>query len=460
MDDWKAECGQIDKKQHPLWRMYPAAMIIVRIVDRFVPEKRRREGLRVYEQIYTGEDAGQRREQDECKIISLLFVITVITLILVAVCTTLGDNAADNVKTLARPQKGVSREMLTAVTDEGERTLDIVVSAARKQGEELEHHFDEAYRCLEKLILGDNLDLMHIEWPLNLVEQIPAMNIEVEYLNLGDGYITAGGELKNKELEEPALMSLDMCLTYFEEARRYSVQLTVYPPVRDQNDIFFEELEERLSEINLQTVYEQELTLPMRFSDRSITWEDKDNSLMVIAGCGVLAVVTVPLMLRDEKRKLLKERSDQLMEDYSLIINKFMLLLVAGMTVRGAWDRICQDYISGKKERRYAYEEMLISRNEIQMGISEIRVIEDFGKRIGQNEYRRFCSIITQNLKHGSSAVLSLLELEASEALEDRKEQARRKGEKAGTRLLLPMLIMLILTMAIVMVPSFMSFSI
>ena len=46
---------------------------------------------------------------------------------------------------------------------------------------------------------------------------------------------------------------------------------------------------------------------------------------------------------------------------------------------------------------------------------------------------------------------------EAVQALEDRKSRARQLGEEAGTRLLIPMLLMLIIVITIVVVPAFLS---
>ena len=50
------------------------------------------------------------------------------------------------------------------------------------------------------------------------------------------------------------------------------------------------------------------------------------------------------------------------------------------------------------------------------------------------------------------------VERESTEAWEERKRKARVLGEAAATKLLVPMIMMLIVVMAIVMIPAFMSF--
>ena len=51
-----------------------------------------------------------------------------------------------------------------------------------------------------------------------------------------------------------------------------------------------------------------------------------------------------------------------------------------------------------------------------------------------------------------------LLRMGSEEAFSERKNQARRKGEEAGTKLLLPMGGMLLIVFVLILVPAFASF--
>ena len=57
-----------------------------------------------------------------------------------------------------------------------------------------------------------------------------------------------------------------------------------------------------------------------------------------------------------------------------------------------------------------------------------------------------------------SSQMADMLERESVEAWEERKRKARVLGEAAATKLLFPMMLMLVVVMAIVMIPAFLSF--
>ena len=150
--------------------------------------------------------------------------------------------------------------------------------------------------------------------------------------------------------------------------------------------------------------------------------------------------------------------------DYPDIINKFTLLINAGMTVKQAWSKIASDYeakyLVNQTKKRFAYEEMLVTAHELKLGVTESEAYEQFGRRAGLLPYLKFSTLITQNLKKGNKGLSELLNLEAAEAFEERKEIAKRLGEEAGTKLLMPMMIMLIVVFAIILIPAFQSFSI
>ena len=70
----------------------------------------------------------------------------------------------------------------------------------------------------------------------------------------------------------------------------------------------------------------------------------------------------------------------------------------------------------------------------------------------------KLCSLLEQNRKNGSRNVRELLRAEMTEAFELRKHGARRMGEEAGTRLLLPLFLMLGVVMVMVAVPAMLEF--
>lgn len=78
-----------------------------------------------------------------------------------------------------------------------------------------------------------------------------------------------------------------------------------------------------------------------------------------------------------------------------------------------------------------------------------------FGRRCETQEYIRLGALLSQNLRKGGKGLGQLLKTEAIQAQEERKAHAKRAGEEAGTKLLLPMFLMLAVVLVIVIVPAF-----
>ena len=127
------------------------------------------------------------------------------------------------------------------------------------------------------------------------------------------------------------------------------------------------------------------------------------------------------------------------------------MYLGAGDGMREAWRKTTD----GSKKDSVLREEMTVTLREMDDGISETEAYARFGKRCRLSQYIRFGTLVTQNLRKGSSHLLQLLYEESQSVFEERKKLARRKGEELGTKLLLPMMLLLGVVMVIIMAPAF-----
>ena len=129
------------------------------------------------------------------------------------------------------------------------------------------------------------------------------------------------------------------------------------------------------------------------------------------------------------------------------------------------FQKIVDDYELEKESRKgkqkvesFGYEELCKTYYEMKSGSSEHAAYIAMGERIGLAEYRRLTTLLVQQLEKGSKTFLQSLQQETVEAFEKKKRFAREAGEKAGTKLLLPMGLMLFVTLVIIMVPAIFSF--
>lgn len=142
-------------------------------------------------------------------------------------------------------------------------------------------------------------------------------------------------------------------------------------------------------------------------------------------------------------------RSEELMSDFSEVISKLALLTNAGMILREAWETVA---IAGETE---VYQEMRRSIDNMNNGMAEIDAYHDFGRRCMVPEIKKFCSTIIQGVSKGNAELVIMLEDQSKEIWDAKKQLVRRKGEKAATKLLLPMMVMFIGIMLMIIVPIF-----
>ena len=146
--------------------------------------------------------------------------------------------------------------------------------------------------------------------------------------------------------------------------------------------------------------------------------------------------------------------------DYSEIVSRLSLYMGAGISTRKAWERIVVNYEdkSAAVRNRPAYEEMCVTLYEMQSGVSEALAYERFGSRCHIPAYLKLGTLLGQNLRKGTKNLSDILLEEAREAFEDRKAMAKKIGEECESKLLLPMVMMLLTILILLMYPAVASF--
>lgn len=178
---------------------------------------------------------------------------------------------------------------------------------------------------------------------------------------------------------------------------------------------------------------------------------DYDNCRMFLIA-SIAAFVGMQLIADKELRDKIEKRRISLQMEFPDFINKLTLLVNAGMTISKAWEKIVTD----NKRNTPLYNEMTIALGEIRSGKPEAIAYEEFGRRCKVKEIIKFVSVIILNLKKGGAEVVPVLKAQGIECWEMRKNVAKRLGEEASSKLLLPMSIMLVGIMIIVILPAVM----
>lgn len=382
--------------------------------------------------------------------------------------------AADFVNSRAEIKGGLKRnsyggggrtQKLEVAAGEREREkIEVSVSEQACSGDELKSMFQRCSAQIDKLILGNNKSLDHIESDMNLITKIEGVPVEISWELDRYDVMNIYGQIQEEELsEEGTLVTLKGTVTYSEnpgEQVLYECAAMVFPKTLGADRQRAADIGKVIAETDKKTQTEKFLKLPREIDGEPLMFfPAMDGRGGVLMGMAVLIGVLLLALEKQNQEKELSAKRMQMQLDYPEIINKLTLLLGAGMTVKRAWRKITADYEEEKQTWgiRYAYEEMRQACNEMDSGIMEAESYERFGRRCGLQIYIKLGALLSQNLRKGTKGISQILQTEAVQSFEERKARAKRLGEEAGTKLLAPMFMMLAVVLVIVIVPAFMS---
>ena len=275
-------------------------------------------------------------------------------------------------------------------------------------------------------------------------------------------YVDLEGHVMNDSLEEEEILVKAVVeLGCDSQTLEYQFFFQICPKIYSEKEKINNKLKQELIKKN-EKANDSTLILPESIDDQTIIWKEKSERMpLKLLFLGMIAAGCVPLVEKSRKQEEEKRRKEKLQSEYPELVSKLTILLGAGMTLFSAWNKITTNYSNKRKNNMIPihplYEEMLITCHEIESGVGEARAYERFGERCGLHRYRKFCSLLVQNLRKGTRGLVQLLEEEVSDAFEERKNLAKKSGEEAGTKMLFPMMMMFGIIIVIIMVPAFLS---
>ena len=352
----------------------------------------------------------------------------------------------------------------------------VPVSSQSLSREEKEEAGERLAAMLPTLILGKNESLDNVTADLSLRDSYEGYPFTVRWSSSVPWVISDSGDVS--AVEQPTRVTLSARLTEEEYQKTAEVEVTVRPLELTAEEESRRKLEQLVLAAEKESREQEKFLLPETWQGESLFWKQiiKDDSLLLWLMAVTAAAAVYFLSDRDLHSKL-EQRKSALKHAYPEIVHKLVLFVGAGMTVRGALQKMAGDYRAGcrkgggegdekrdgkrdgKRENRKqpAYEELLYTCRELRSGVSEGAAYEHFGRRTGMQEYIRLTTLLTQNLKRGNSSLLERLREEADKVSEERLQRIRKLGEEAGTSLLVPMVMMLGVVMVIIMIPAFMT---
>ena len=312
---------------------------------------------------------------------------------------------------------------------------------------------------IQQTFCGQNSSLEQIVTNPRILDSYQEGAVSAEWLFSDREVISMEGEIDPNALREQA-QEVEAAVTLrcgdSEEEYRFSFQIV--PGEKSRREQTVREIEKK---IGLQEETEAVVRLPETAGGERIEWRNVDAApSLEFLGLGILAAFATAYSAKERQEKKIQKRKNRLFLAYPEFVSKLSLLLGAGMTISGALRKMNEMYQRRKAQggrEDAVYEELHQMICEMDNGVGELRAYQKFSERCDLQPYRKLVSLLISGQKVGNRKLLKQLNEEADRVFSERRNAARRLGEEAGTKLLIPMMLMLVIVMGIVIIPAFLS---
>lgn len=439
-----------DKKEYKLYFMFGTGRFILDHMPRSLVDVYIRKLSVKYRQLYVVNDVKEKCVlyviEKICE--SFMFVMVVIIATLLYQVKNPSIREYERIK---RPSYDMADEKYNLIADYGEEeSLDIVISPKQYSKSEALKIFDERKeKCISKM-LGANNSVDEICEDINLSTIKFDDGIIGEWSCECDAVDYDGSVNWNEKLKKNVSGVLILTMSYGEVNKKYIVDINVVP----KDDSLQKIVQEY---VDSQDKTEAYVELPSDIDDKTISFKKKNDYLWVVILSIGLVYAFLMFFIRDlDVKNKLRSRHEEMVSDYPEILNKFILLLNSGTNNVRALEKIIYEY--DKSDRyRYAYEEIKLMINRIRLGQGEEKAYEEYAKRCNEACYSKFAGLLSENLKRGNSNLSNSLNDELNKAWKEKENIMKIRGERIGTNMIFPMVLILSITLVMIIVPAFVS---
>ncbi len=346
---------------------------------------------------------------------------------------------------------------LTVISEDMEEEIVVQIEPLHYSKSELDKMVEEACnKVFDKNFIGQE-GVLSIKEDLDLPTVLEGYPFSISWESSNYNVLDENGAILSDVSEKGESVTLTAQITCYDYVWEKEYSVIVYPKEESWEQSFVEKVTESIETIDGETAENSELYLPEEIDGHEIVYEEeKDNTVYLLLGLWILVLGLLWVSMDNQIGERIKERNVQLLADYAGLVSKLSLYLGAGVSFRNALVRIVQN---ADKDRFYVKELEVVLR-ELENGIAEYRAVEGLGERCKVSCYVKLSVLLNQNMRKGNNSLLQQLKEEADKAFEERKNLARKYAQEAGTKLLFPMLLMLLVVMVMIMYPAFTSFTV
>ena len=173
------------------------------------------------------------------------------------------------------------------------------------------------------------------------------------------------------------------------------------------------------------------------------------DSAILMLGAGIFMSVVIGVYCLENMKDTLSKRTEECEYQLPEVVSTMAVLVNSGMVLREAWSMVANNGTGA------FYELMQKAADNMHNGYSDIDAIFLFGRESNSTEIKKFTSALIQSMEKGGAELSSFLARQSSELWNTKKQRMLQNGEKAATKLLLPIVLIFVGVIIIVMTAAF-----
>ena len=351
---------------------------------------------------------------------------------------------------IRRPEAGEDADGVAVQLTDGDMTTEFRLQVGNRHltEEEFGAAKEQAVEWLKKEIPGKNQSLDHVTEDLSFPKKDSSGVLELTYETDEPAVIGRGGTVRRKELENPCQVKITVTMTDGVHKEKTEFFADVIPESYTETRV--ERVQRLLGEMEESSRDSDVFELPSQLEGITIRrTQSTDRNMICKLYFALIPVAGILFLLQGSKEKeKLKERDRLLQDVFYRFVKRILLQLSAGESLQGSLQA------AAAVEGKFLVPEVQYTVNRIRTGTPESTAYAELGRSIGLRSYIRLFSTISTAAPRGSSQLLNLLEQEVKEAEAEAKDTARKKGEQATQKLLLPTVLLLAVVIGIVLFPA------
>ncbi len=351
---------------------------------------------------------------------------------------------------IRRPEAGEDASGVTVQLTDAHGTTEAWLSIGSRSltEEEFSVLSEDTFQLLEKDILGRNESADHVTGDLSFPDRDSTGKLEISWDTDELTVISRNGTVKREELKQECTVNVTATLTDGIRTKEKVYQVRVVPFSATETEA--ERALRSLKEMEESSRDEEVFRLPAQVEGVTVREQKKTGKEMIckLYPGLVLAGVFLFFLRGSKEKERIKKRDERLSSVFYRFVKRMALLIGAGESLNASLMK------AATVETDYLLPEVQLAVNRIRTGSSEPEVYADLGRGLGLPSYVRLFSTISTAAPRGSSQLLKLMEQEVKSSEAEAKESARRRGEQASEKLMLPMIILMIVVIGILLYPA------